>query len=80
MHTSKTVQMHNLCYSSYVVSIKPCRLLHNRPGGRTHVLRVDVSRERGVVTLLNLLTQRVKIHLVPIEGRLEGSHFIEEAT
>ena len=41
---------------------------------RWYLLRVVIGRQRGVVTLLNLLTQRVQVHLVSIEGALQGCH------
>lgn len=40
---------------------------------------VVIGGERGVVTLLDLLAQRIQAHLVPVEGALKGSHLIEEA-
>ena len=40
----------------------------------TDIFRVDVSREGRVVTLFDLLAQRVEVHLVPIEWRLESCH------
>lgn len=33
-----------------------------------------VGRERGVVALLDLLAQGKKVHLVPVERALQGSH------
>lgn len=41
---------------------------------QTHLLGVVLPGERGVVTLLNLLAQGEEIHLISIEGALEGCH------
>lgn len=43
------------------------------------LLRVVLSRERRVVTLLNLLTEGEEIHLISIEGALESCHLIQQA-
>lgn len=40
----------------------------------SHLFRVVIRWERGVVALLNLFTQRVQVHLVPIEWTLKSSH------
>ena len=58
------------CVCTHVLVVCDCLL--------THVLRINVSRQWRVVTLLDLLAQRVQIHLVSIKWRLKGSHLIEE--
>ena len=45
----------------------------------THLLRVYISWQWWVVTLLYLFTERVKVHLVTVKWRLERSHLIEQA-
>lgn len=44
------------------------------PGSRTHLLRVMFSRERWVVTLLDLLAEGEEVHFIAIEGALESGH------
>ena len=48
-------------------------------GNITHLVRIDIGRQWRIVTLLYLLTEGVKVHLVTIEWRLQGSHFIQQA-
>lgn len=43
-------------------------------GLSAHLLRVVVGRQRRVVALLDLLAQRVQVHLVAVEGALQGGH------
>lgn len=40
----------------------------------SHLFRVVIRWERGVVALLDLFTQRVEVHLVPVERTLKSSH------
>lgn len=40
----------------------------------TYLFRVMVRWYRRVVALLDLFTQRVQVHLVPVERTLQGSH------
>lgn len=44
------------------------------PGSCTHLLRVMFSRERRVVTLLDLLAEGEEVHFIAIEGALESGH------
>lgn len=41
---------------------------------QTHLLRVMFSRERRVVTLLDLLAEGEEVHFISIEGALESCH------
>ena len=43
------------------------------------VLRVLVGGQWGVVALLDLLAQRVQVHLVAVEGALQRSHLVQQA-
>ena len=43
------------------------------------VLRVLVGGQRRVVALLNLLAQRVQVHLVAVEGALQRRHLVQQA-
>ena len=45
-----------------------------------YLFRIDIRWQRRVVTLLDLLAKGVKVHLVSVEGRLEGCHLIEQAS
>lgn len=40
----------------------------------THLLGVVLSGQWWVITLLDLLTQGEEVHLVAVEGALEGGH------
>ena len=43
------------------------------------VLRVLVGGQWGVVALLDLLAQRVQVHLVAVEGALQRRHLVQQA-
>ena len=45
----------------------------------SNLFGVVLGRQRRVVALLYLLTKRVEVHLVPVEGGLQSCHFVEEA-
>ena len=45
-----------------------------------YLFRIDIRWQRRVVTLLDLLAKGVKVHLVSIEGGLEGCHLVEQAS
>ena len=53
------------------------KLLFSFPS--TNLLGVDVGGEGRVLAALYFLAQRVQVHLVAVEGWLEGGHLVEEA-